>query len=60
MLFLRFTPDRMAEVMEDTEQLICAVMGGTVRRGDRAIDVHAPFERITVCEAFARYARRGA
>jgi lysyl-tRNA synthetase class 2 len=43
-------------VVEDTEQLVAAVTGGTVRLGARAIDVRPPFERLTVCGAFARFA----
>jgi lysyl-tRNA synthetase class 2 len=44
------------EIMRDTEQLVAAATGGRVRLGDRVIDVRPPFERITVCEAFARFA----
>jgi lysyl-tRNA synthetase class 2 len=43
-------------VMRDTEQLVAAVTGGTVKLGDRLIDVRPPLERMTVCEAFARFA----
>jgi lysyl-tRNA synthetase class 2 len=43
-------------VVEDTEQLVAAVTGGTVRLGARAIDVRPPLERLTVCGAFARFA----
>jgi lysyl-tRNA synthetase class 2 len=43
-------------VVEDTEQLVAAVTGGTVRLGARAIDVRPPLERLTVCDAFARFA----
>ncbi len=46
----------MAEVMADTEQLVAAVTGGAVRLGDRVVDVAPPFERIPVCDAFARFA----
>jgi lysyl-tRNA synthetase class 2 len=46
----------MAHVMRDTEQLIAEVTGGEVRLGDRSIDVTPPFEQITVCDAFERYA----
>jgi lysyl-tRNA synthetase class 2 len=46
----------MAHVMRDTEQLIAEVTGGEVRLGGRRIDVTPPFERITVCDAFERYA----
>jgi lysyl-tRNA synthetase class 2 len=43
-------------VVEDTEQLVAAVTGGTVRLGERTIDVRPPLERLTVCAAFARFA----
>jgi lysyl-tRNA synthetase class 2 len=46
----------VADVMADTEQLVAAVTGGAVRLGDRVIEVQPPFERITVCDAFTRYA----
>lgn len=44
------------EVMLDTEGLVVAVTGGTVRLADRVVDVLPPFERVTVCEAFERFA----
>lgn len=44
------------DVIRDTEQLVARVTGGAVRLGDRTIDVRPPFERTTVCAAFARYA----
>jgi lysyl-tRNA synthetase class 2 len=44
------------DVMRDTEQLVAAVTGGAVRLGARLVDVRPPLERLTVCEAFARYA----
>jgi lysyl-tRNA synthetase class 2 len=46
----------MDDVVRDTEQLVAAVVGGTVRLVDRAIDVRPPLERWTVCDAFARFA----
>jgi elongation factor P--(R)-beta-lysine ligase len=46
----------MDDVMRDTESLVLAITGGAVRLGDRVVDVRPPFERLTVCEAFARYA----
>jgi lysyl-tRNA synthetase class 2 len=46
----------MTEVLLDTEQLVAAVTGGRVVLGDRRIDTTPPFERVAVCEAFARYA----
>jgi lysyl-tRNA synthetase class 2 len=44
------------EVMADTEQLVAAVTGGAVRLEDRAVDLVPPFDRVTVTEAFRRYA----
>ncbi|MGO9836068.1 MAG: EF-P lysine aminoacylase EpmA [Polyangiaceae bacterium] len=44
------------EVMRDTEQLVAEVTGGSVRLGERVIDVRPPFERLAVCDAFARFA----
>jgi len=46
----------MLDVARDTEQLVAAVTGGYVQLGDRIIDVRPPVERLTVCEAFARFA----
>jgi lysyl-tRNA synthetase class 2 len=46
----------VADVMRDTEQLVASVTGGVVRVGDRAVDVRPPLERLTVCDAFARFA----
>jgi elongation factor P--(R)-beta-lysine ligase len=43
-------------VVGDTEQLVATVTGGTVRLGERAIDVSPPLERLTVCAAFERFA----
>jgi lysyl-tRNA synthetase class 2 len=47
-------------VMRDTEQLVARVTGGVVRLDldgrARTIDVRPPFERITVAEAFTRWA----
>jgi len=47
----------MHDVAKDTEQLVAAVTGGYVRLGGRTIDVRPPIERVTVCDAFARFAR---
>jgi len=44
-------------VMADTEQLVAKVTGGEVRLGDRIVQAQPPFERLPVCEAFARFAR---
>ncbi len=43
-------------VMRDTEQLVARVTGGVVRVDGRAIDVRPPLERVTIVEAFARWA----
>jgi lysyl-tRNA synthetase class 2 len=44
------------DVMADTEQLVARATGGTVRLGSRVVGVHPPLERITVCDAFVRFA----
>jgi lysyl-tRNA synthetase class 2 len=44
------------DVMADTEQLVGAVSGGSVQLDRRTIDTHPPFLRMTVCEAFERWA----
>lgn len=44
------------DVMRDTEQLVAEVTGGSVRLGERVIDLRPPFERLSVCDAFARFA----
>ncbi len=46
----------VADVMRDTEQLLAMVTGGSVRLGERVIDVRPPLERLPVCDAFARFA----
>jgi len=46
----------VSDVLLDTEQLVASITGGTVRVGDRVIDVRPPLERVSVCDAFARYA----
>jgi len=46
----------VSDAMADTEQLVAAVTGGLVRLGERVVDVRPPFERVSVCDAFARYA----
>ena len=43
-------------IMRDTEQLVARVTGGVVRIDGRLIDTRPPFARMTVCEAYARYA----
>jgi lysyl-tRNA synthetase class 2 len=49
-------PGAVADVMRDTEQLAAAVTGGVVRLSGRRIDLEPPLERLTVCDAFARFA----
>jgi lysyl-tRNA synthetase class 2 len=44
------------DVMADTEQLVAAVTSATAELGDRRIDLRAPFDRLTVAGAFARFA----
>jgi lysyl-tRNA synthetase class 2 len=44
------------DVIRDTEQLVSAVGDGTLRVHGRAIDALPPFERLSVCEAFRRFA----
>jgi len=46
----------VSDVLGDTEQLVAGVTGGVVRVRDRSIDVHPPLERLSVCDAFSRYA----
>ena len=43
-------------VMRDTEQLVARVTGGSVNLGARTIDTRPPFARMTVREAYDRYA----
>jgi lysyl-tRNA synthetase class 2 len=47
----------MEAIMRDTEQLVARVTGGRVVLGDDSIDVTPPIPRMTVCEAFERFAR---
>lgn len=44
------------DVMRDTEQLVARLTGGHVEVDGRRIDVRPPLPRITVADAFARYA----
>jgi elongation factor P--(R)-beta-lysine ligase len=44
------------DVMADTEQLVAAVTGGAVRLGQRFVDTCPPLARVSVCEAFERFA----
>ena len=43
-------------IMRDTEQLVARVTGGSVLVDGRTIDVRPPFARLTVCEAYERFA----
>jgi lysyl-tRNA synthetase class 2 len=43
-------------IMRDTEQLVARVTGGVVRVDGRLIDTRPPFARMTVCDAYERYA----
>jgi lysyl-tRNA synthetase class 2 len=43
-------------IMRDTEQLVARVTGGTVTLGAWTVDVRPPFARMTVCEAYERFA----
>lgn len=43
-------------IMRDTEQLVARVTGGSVHVGGRTIDTRPPFARMTVCEAYERFA----
>jgi lysyl-tRNA synthetase class 2 len=43
-------------VIADTEQLIAAVTGGVVTLGNVRVDVRPPFEQMSLCAAFARFA----
>lgn len=45
------------DILGDTEALVARVTGGEVRLGARTITTNAPFERLSVCDAYARYAR---
>ncbi|MDB4933951.1 MAG: Translation elongation factor Lys34:lysine transferase [Labilithrix sp.] len=43
-------------IMRDTEQLVARVTGGSVHVSGRTIDVRPPFARMTVCDAYERFA----
>jgi len=49
-------PAGVDDVMRDTEQLVAKVTGGVIALGERRIDTRPPHPRMTVCEAFERYA----
>ena len=44
------------EIMRDTEQLVARVTGGAVELAARRIATRPPFARVTVCEAYQRFA----
>lgn len=44
------------DVMGDTEQLVATLTAGRVHVADRRVDLRPPFERISVCDAFGRFA----
>jgi lysyl-tRNA synthetase class 2 len=46
----------IGDVMSDTEQLVAAVTGSEVHLGPRTVLLRPPFERLSVCEAFERFA----
>lgn len=43
-------------IMRDTEQLVARVTGGSVHVQGRTIDARPPFARMTVCDAYERFA----
>lgn len=49
-------PARVEDVMHDTEQLVAAVTGGVVVLEEGAHDTSPPFVRMTVLEAYDRFA----
>lgn len=49
-------PGGLEDVIRDTEQLVARLTGGVVRLGDRVVDVRPPLPRLSVADAFARYA----
>jgi lysyl-tRNA synthetase class 2 len=51
-------PASVEDVMRDTEQLVAAVTGGAIDLEGQAHDTLPPFARMTVLEAFERFARR--
>lgn len=44
------------DVMRDTEELVDEVTGGSVTLAERVVRTAAPFARMTVCNAFERFA----
>jgi lysyl-tRNA synthetase class 2 len=49
-------PGTMEDVLADTEQLVARVSGGAFSLGGRTIAARPPFERLSVGEAFERFA----
>ncbi len=49
-------PAPVERVMEDTEQLVASLTGGTVTLGDQRHDTRPPFRRMTVLEAYRAFA----
>ncbi len=49
-------PSEIADVMVDTEDLVAKITGGAVSLPGRTVDTTPPLSRITVCEAFERFA----
>ena len=47
----------MADVMADTEALVARVTGGGIVLGGRTLAARPPFPRMTVAEAFGRFAK---
>ncbi|MEO8796922.1 MAG: amino acid--tRNA ligase-related protein, partial [Polyangiaceae bacterium] len=45
------------DIIADTEALVERVTGGAVRLGARTITTEAPFERLSLCDAYERYAK---
>ncbi len=50
-------PASIEAIMRDTEQLVARITGGRTCIDGRTIDLRPPFERLTICEAFERFAR---
>jgi lysyl-tRNA synthetase class 2 len=46
----------VGEIMSDTEQLVATLTSGEILVAERRIDLVPPFSRMTLCEAFARFA----
>jgi lysyl-tRNA synthetase class 2 len=44
------------EIMNDTEELVQRITRGEVVLGERSVATHAPFARMTVCEAYSTFA----